>query len=185
MSTIDKRNTEKLNILLKQERSLFHLKDLRLLWGINNPATLRRTVSRYVKRGALIPIYRGFYSVLPIGKIDPLDLGASAFHAFCYVSTETVLVQAGIIFQIIYGYTYCSSKTKTIQIDESIYKSRQLKDKYLYNPAGIIDQPNYKIASTERAVADMLYFSPRYYFDSHDLIDWKKVKAIQKEVGYI
>lgn len=180
MSTIDKRD-----ILLKQERNLFHTKDLSLLWGINNPATLRRTISRYVKKGTLIPIYRGFYSVLPLEKIDVFDLGASAFHSFCYLSTETVLVQTGIIFQMIYAHTYCSSKTKTIQIGESIYKSRSLKDKYLYNPAGIIDHPNYKIATAERAIADMLYFNPKYYFDAHDQIDWKKVKEIQKEVGYI
>lgn len=185
MSTINKRNTEKLDILLKQERKLFHTKDLRLLWDISNPATLRRTISRYVKRGTLIQIYRGFYSVLPLEKIDIFDLGTSAFHSFCYVSTETVLVRAGIIFQQIYAHTFCSSKTKTIQIGENIYKSRSLKDKYLYNPAGIIDEPNYKIASAERAVADVLYFSPHYYFDAHKSIDWKRVKEIQKEVGYI
>lgn len=185
MSIIDKRNTGKLNALLKQERNLFHLTDLRLLWGINNPGTLRRTVSRYVKKGTLIPVYRGFYSILPIEKIDVFDLGASAFHNFCYVSTETVLAQAGIIFQKIYAHTFCSSKTKTIQIGENIYKSRRLKDGYLYNPAGIIDKPNYKIASIERAIADMLYFSPRYHFDAQNLIDWEKVKDIQKEVGYL
>ncbi len=180
MSTIDKRD-----ILLKQERKLFHTKDLSLLWKVDNPTTLRRTISRYIKRGILIPIYRGFYSVLPLEKIDAFDLGTSAFHSYCYVSTETVMVQAGIIFQHIYAHTFCSSKTKTIQIGENIYKSRSLKDEFLYNPTGIIDHPTYKIATTERAIADMLYFNPKYYFDAHDEIDWKKVKEIQKEVGYI
>lgn len=184
MSIINKRNTEKLNILLKQERKLFHVNDLRFLWSINNPATLRSTVSRYVKKGALIPIYRGFYSVLPIAKINAFDLGTSAIHSYCYVSTETVLAKAGIIFQKTYARTYCSSKTKTVKIGENIYKSRRLKDEYLYNPAGITDQANYKIASVERAVADMLYFNPKYYFDLKNAIDWKKVHEIQKEVGY-
>ena len=50
MSTIDKRD-----ILLRQSRNLFHTKDLSLLWDINNPATLRRTISRYVKEGLLSP----------------------------------------------------------------------------------------------------------------------------------
>ena len=180
MSTIDKRD-----ILLRQSRNLFHTKDLSLLWDINNPATLRRTISRYVKRGTLIPIYRGFYSVMPLEKIDVFDLGASAFHSFCYISTETVLAKEGIIFKYVYAHTFCSSMTKTIQIGENIYKSRSLKDEYLYNPAGIIDQPYYKIASAERAIADMLYFNPKYYFDAHETIDWKKVKEIQKEVGYL
>jgi len=39
-------------------------------------------------------------------------------------------------------------------------------------------------ASLERAVADILYFNPTYYFDAHNIIDWTKVKNIQKEIGY-
>lgn len=174
----------KLNILLKQIKKLFHTHDLELLWNINNKSTLYSTINRYLKRGYLIQIHRGFYSTVPLEKIDPLELGASAFHSYCYLSCETVLVQAGIIFQKTYTYTYCSAKNKILQIRESVYKSRQLKDEYLYNPAGIIDLSNYKIASPERAIADMLYFNPRYHFDAQDLIDWQKVANIQKEVGF-
>ena len=57
-----------------------------------------------------------------------------------------------------------------------------MKDEYLYNPAGIIDQPYYKIASAERAIADMLYFNPKYYFDAHETIDWKKSKKFKRRL---
>jgi hypothetical protein len=41
------------------------------------------------------------------------------------------------------------------------------------------------MANIERAVADLLYFNSNYYFDNKKRIDWKKVKKIQKEVGYL
>lgn len=185
MSIIDKRNTEKLDTLLKQKRGLFHINDLGLLWNIDNQSTLRRTISRYAKRGVLVPIFRGFYAVYPLDKIDPLELGTSALHSYSYVSTETVLAQNGIIFQAISAYTFCGVKTRSIDIGDNTYRCRQLKDEYLYNPVGIVEKEGYKIASVERAVSDMLYFNPTYYFDAKTHVDWEKVKHIQKEVGYL
>jgi len=172
----------KTEILLKQNRHLFHTRDLRILWQLDNPETLRRTISRYIKKGTLIPIYRGFYSTLPLEKIDQLELGATAIHEYSYVSTETVLVQNGIIFQNILAYTFCSTKTKSIHIGDNTYKSRQLKDTYLYNKTGIIDKGNYQIACPERAIADMLYFNPKYYFDAKDQMNQDLFQTIRKEV---
>jgi hypothetical protein len=40
------------------------------------------------------------------------------------------------------------------------------------------------MASTERAVADMLYFNPKYHFDIPESINFDTVKSIQKEIGY-
>jgi len=61
---------------------------------------------------------------------------------------------------------------------------RQMADKYLFNSAGIIKNGECFEAALERAVADILYFSPKFYFDSPNLINWSMVKKIQKEVGY-
>ena len=61
---------------------------------------------------------------------------------------------------------------------------RKLKPEYLHNPSGILNQNGIFMASPERAVADMLYFNPRYHFDVANIIDFEKVKLIQKEVGY-
>ena len=184
MSTIRERSTNKIPLLLKQDRKLFHTKDLKLLWNIQNPATLRATISRYIKRGVLTPVYRGFYSVVPLNKINPLELGVLAIHDFAYLSTETVLSQHGIIFQEVNAYTFCSVKPKRFEIQGIRYHVRQLRDQYLYNVTGIIDKGTYKIASTERAVADILYYNPKYHFDATDLLNWDVVHQIQKELGY-
>ena len=131
-----------------------------------------------------MPLHRGFYSVKPLTTINPLELGSAAIHQYSYLSTESVLVQEGVIFQDVAYYTFCSSKTYIIRIKEFTYKIRQLKDEYLYKTAGIIDKKTHRQATVERAVADMLYFNPQFYFDAKDHVDWKRVEAIQKEAGY-
>lgn len=175
----------KIDVLLKQPKKLFHTHDLELLWNIDNKSTLYSTINRYLKRGYLIQVHRGFYSTVDLNDINPIELGTSAIHEYCYLTTETVLTNSGIIFQIVPHLTFCSSKNRRLMINDQSFVSRQLKPAFLFQSTGIIDQGNYRQASPERAIADMLYFSPKYYFDSHDFIDWKKVKEIQKEVGYI
>jgi len=59
-----------------------------------------------------------------------------------------------------------------------------MKDEFLFNEIGITTRDNVKEASIERAVADMLYYDANYHFDAPNLIDWSKVKKIQKEVGF-
>lgn len=179
------KHSDKINALLKQNYPLFYTQDLRKLWGISKPATLNTTISRYVKSGVLIPIYRGLYSTKPINQIDPILIGAVALHNYSYLSTEYVLAKNGIIFQLVNSYTYCSAKNRMIEVANNIFKSRQMKDIYLYNPYGVEDVNGYKVATTERAIADMLYYNPKYYFDSYSTINWEKVKKIQKEVYYI
>jgi hypothetical protein len=100
------------------------------------------------------------------------------------LSTESILVLAGVIFQAAYTLTFVSDLSKKITVGPTSFLFRQLKPEFLHNPAGVINQNGSFAATTERAVADMLYFNPRFYFDATDSIDFEKVKAIQKEVGY-
>ena len=78
---------------------IFHVDDLANLWGIENANTLHTTLKRYVNRGLLFRVYRGFYAIKPIEKLDPYLLGIKALHNYAYVSTETVLVNAGVMQQ--------------------------------------------------------------------------------------
>jgi hypothetical protein len=154
------------------------------MWRIANKNTLYTTIKRYVQKGVLIPIYKGLYSTVPISQLDPLELGRAIIHRFTYLTTEAVLVQAGIISQTTYVYTFVSNQSKKVTIGKFSFLFRKLKDEYLYNPTGIVNKSGNFIATTERAVADMLYFNPKYHFDFYDAIDFKKVGAIQKQVGY-
>ncbi len=174
----------KINELIKLDRKLYHSNDLAILWGIANKNTLYTTIKRYVKKGILMPVFKGLYSTVPIPQLDPRALGATIIHNKAYLTTESILAKDGIISQATYMYTFVSPVSKKVTIGNLIFLYRQLKDLYLNNPVGIEEKDGYFAATTERAVADMLYFNPKYYFDLNDIIDWEKVKTIQKEVGY-
>jgi hypothetical protein len=170
--------------LIKLDRKIYHTNDLALVWGISNKNTLYTAIKRYVQKGVLIPIYKGLYSTVPLAQLDPRDLGRAVIHRYTYLSTESVLAQAGIIFQATYAYTFISDLSKKVTVGSVSFLYRQLKDEFLYHPAGITDQGGFLAATTERAVADMLYFNPKYHFDAPAGIDFERVKSIQSEVGY-
>lgn len=164
---------------------LFHVSDLASLWHVHDPHVLRVTLKRYTDRGVLFRVYRGFYATKPVEQINPLLLGQKALHRFSYISTETVLAQTGVIVQQSDIITFVSSVSKKFSIAKYDFISRQLADKFLYNEYHVIMGENgVKKATAERAVADMLYFNPKAYFDADQNIDWKKVQDIQRYVGY-
>ena len=174
----------KINELLKLDRTLYHSQDLAILWGVSNKNTLYTTIKRYVKKGILIPVFKGLYSTIPIERLDKTALGQAIIHRPAYLSTESVLFNKGVINQKIFKYTFVSSQSKEVTVDNTSYLFRQLNARFLSNPLGIEKGDGYFIATLERAVADMLYFNPKYNFDFTDNIDWDRVRVIQKEIGY-
>jgi predicted transcriptional regulator of viral defense system len=172
-------------LLARLNETIFHTQDLATLWKIKEKNTLYTTLKRYTRKGLLFRIYKGFYSIKPFDKVDPNLLGIEALHQFAYVSTETVLAQAGIIQQNLNYITLVSSVSKKFSIQKINYRSRKMSDKFLFNDIGINNTAGFLIADVERAVADILYFNPHFYFDSKKNINWKKVKEIRKEIGYL
>jgi len=170
--------------LTQLDRKLFHTNDLALLWKITNRQNLYMTITRYIDRGILFPIHKGLYATVPPSALDPLELGKAVIHRYTYLSTETVLFQAGVISQPVYEYTFVAGRSARITVEPWTFRYRQLKDEYLYNPAGIVDQNGNFVATVERAAADLLYFNPRYHLDIPENIDFEKVESLQKEIGY-
>jgi hypothetical protein len=170
--------------LIQVGQKLYHTNDLALLWRIASKNTLYTTLSRYMDRGILFPVYKGLYSTVPIDSLNPMELGRAIIHRFAYLTTETVLAQAGIIHHRIYDYTFATDQSKRVPVGRWVFHFRKLKDEYLHNSAGISEQNDGFIATVERAVADMLYFDPRYHFDVREAINFAKVREIQKKIGY-
>ena len=106
--------------LIQLDRKIFHTGDLAVLWDIYSKNTLYTTIKRYVKKGILIPVYKGLYSTVPLSRLDPLELGKAIIHRFTYLSTESVLSQAGIIFQATYAYTFVSDLPKKITVGYNV-----------------------------------------------------------------
>ncbi len=178
--------TDKIGILAQQPQKLFHTSDLKVLWNITNQNTLYKTINRLIKKKVLIPIQKGFYSIVPLDQLNPIQIGFRAINGFNYLSTESILAKNGIINQSPSKFTFISHKSLNFIINNNHFLVRQLKTTSLNNPIGISqnDQGVF-IANTERAVADMLYFQPNYHFDADILIDWKTVKNYQSELNYL
>lgn len=171
--------------LLRLDQKLFHTQDLGRMWGITNLNTLYTTIKRYIQRGILIPVRKGLYATTSPDRIDPVRLGLAVVHNYAYLGCETILVREGVIFQVVQAITFVSLKSRKFEAGGSSYVVRQLNPSFLYQTIGIDDSKGYLESSLERAVADMLYFNPHYHFDGADKIDWKAVKLIQKQIGYL
>lgn len=177
---------ERLARLAMRGELVFHAGDLANLWGIDNKNTLYKTLSRYVAGGLIYRIHKGLYAVKKSNDINPLLLGIKAIHAPAYVSCELVLYQNGILNQPPQEITLVSQSSKHFLIAGVRYRSRKMRDEFLFNDAGVETKDGIRIASLSRAVADMLYFNPRKYFDAGNssLIHVDEVKKIADAVGY-
>jgi uncharacterized protein len=171
--------------LAKIGGTVFHTGDLANLWHITNKNTLYTTITRYVRQGLLIRIRKGLYTITEPSAIDHLLIGIKAMHGYAYVSTETVLVEQGIMQQDISAITLISDIRKRFSIGAHQYYTRKLPDEFLYQQAGIMVLPNgVRKATVARAVADLLYVNPHAYLDAARLVDWKKVRTLRQELGY-
>ena len=171
-------------ILARMGEIVFHARDAAAIWGITNVNTLHTILSRYARAGLLFRLQNGLYSIKPPRELDPLLIGSKALHGACYVSTETVLSRAGIIQQNVPHVTLVGSVSRKFRLAGHNYRARRLSDRFLLNDAGVLREGHVRIASPARAIADMLYFNPRYHFDASAHIDWSAVSRIQRDVGY-
>jgi len=184
MYSLNKPKLNKKSALLRQSQKLFHTNDLALLWNTTNKNTLYTTIKRYIKNGELIPIHKGLYSVVPLSQLNLIALGIAFLHRYAYLSAEFILTKEGIITQSMPAVTLISSVSKKIKFQNTHYLVRQMSNQHLYNTCGIVKKEQHYEATLERAVADLLYYNPNYYFDNKDLINWDKVEKTQKEVGF-
>lgn len=155
----------------KSSKTVLTTEDFALLWGETNSSNLKAKIAYYVKRGNLIRLRRGVFA--KDKNYNPREL-ATSLYVPSYVSFETILRDAGVIFQHYDAIFVVGSWSKTVTIDTHIFTFRQLKNELLFNPAGTIFQDNYNKATPERAFLDMVYLFPDYYFDNLSSLNWDK-----------
>lgn len=158
--------------ILKTDKTVFTFKEILIAAGETTPDLLRRRISYYVKKGFIFPLRRGIYSKNK--TYNKFELAAKIL-APSYISFETVLAPAGIIFQYYSQIFLASYQTREINCDKQIYSFKKIKTDILTNQNGIENQGNYSIASKERAFLDVLYLNKDYHFDNLSPLDWNKV----------
>ena len=163
--------------LYRSPNTILTTKDLALLWAETNPINLKSKIGYYIKQGALIRLTRGVFA--KDKNYNPKEL-ATSIYTPSYISFETSLREAGIIFQHYDTIFMAGPWPLTKKIDKHTLTFRKLKDAVLFNSAGIVNKDNYSIASPERAFLDMIYLFPKYYFDNLRSINWERCKELVK-----
>lgn len=164
-----------ISTILRSNQTVFSFKDIALLWGDAGTAAVRVRVNYYVKSGDLYRIRRGLYA--KDKNYNKLEAATKIFTP-SYVSFETALANAGVIFQH-YGQIFAASYlTREITADGQTYSYRKIKDSILTNHAGVDVKDNYFMSSPERAFLDVAYLRKDYHFDNASSLDWNKVFEI-------
>lgn len=161
--------------LLRSDRTVFSFKDLILLWGGIDRLTAGSRVHYYIRKDHLYPVRKGLYA--KDKNYDRFEVATKIFTP-CYISFETVLARAGIIFQF-YGEIFIASyQSREITCDGQVYHFRKIKDAILTCDTGFESRENYAIASAERAFLDVLYLFKDYHFDNLSPLNWGRVWEI-------
>ena len=103
---------------------------------------------------------------------------ATKIYTPSYISFETVLAKAGIVFQF-HGQIFVASYvTREITTDDQTYSYKRVRDSILTNRIGVEAKDNYYIASPERAFLDVVYSNKDYHFDNLSPLNWERVFEI-------
>lgn len=132
------------------------------------------------------------YYFTKVGKIKRLKQGIYAKNGFnsmefanklykpSYISLETVLVQAGVVFQYYETIFLVSYLTRTVEAGGIKIQYRRMPGYILTDLSGIGIKENYFIATKERAFLDAVYIYKNYFFDNLGAIDWEEVQKLKK-----
>ena len=157
--------------IYKTPQTVLTLKDISLMLPHIPYDNLKRRLSYFVKLGHLKKLRRGVYAKEPY---DVLEL-ANKLYAPSYISLETVLQRAGVIFQYYESIFAVSYLSRTVDVSSHTIVYRKIKKDILLNKQGIEEQGNIVIASPERAFLDAVFLYRNYYFDNLGTLNWDKI----------
>ncbi len=166
--------------ILKADQTVFSFKELLLKFKEFDREALKSKLNYYVKRGDLYHIRRGLYA--KNADYNCFELATKIFIP-SYISFETVLRSAGIIFQYYSQIFVASYQSREVVCGGQTYVFRTIKPIILTNSLGIEIRKEYSIATAERAFLDTVYLNPRYYFDNLEPLHWDKVYEILSVYG--
>jgi predicted transcriptional regulator of viral defense system len=154
--------------IVRSRQSVFRTADLALLWKIQEKDYLKNKIYRLVKSGSLIRLRAGLFAWSQ--EYDPL-LVANKLLCPSYVSLQTILAQAGAIFQYdsrIYSVAQHSAQK---EVDSKKYIYRKIRDLVFFQKKGVIIKNNVSLATKERAFMDWLYLTPSASVDNLSVLN--------------
>lgn len=136
---------------------------------------LKKRMSYFSKSGAIKKLSRGVYAK---DRFDALEL-ANKIYTPSYISLETVLQKAGVIFQYYESIFAVSYISRTVEIGGCTIVYRRMKKSVFLNKQGIEEQGNVAIASPERAFLDAVFLYKNYHFDNLSSFNWGKIVELK------
>ncbi|MCL4380414.1 type IV toxin-antitoxin system AbiEi family antitoxin domain-containing protein [Candidatus Dependentiae bacterium] len=132
--------------LLRSKQTVFSVKELALLLRTIEPASLIKRLHYYVQKGELYHIRRGLYALDK--DYNRLEV-ATKIYTPSYISFESVLMPAGVIFQYYSQIFVATYQSLEIVCDHQSYIFRRIKPVILTTGAGVAMREAYSIASVE------------------------------------
>jgi hypothetical protein len=161
--------------LYKHPGTVFTLKEASLLVPAIPYSNLKRRIAYLAKTGALRRLSHGIYGKEGYNKLEL----ANKLYAPSYVSLETVLRQAGVVFQFYEAIFSVSYVSRSVTVDGKIFQYRQMNKRILLDKQGLSEQDSVTMASPERAFLDAVYLYKDYHFDNLGALNWDKVQSLQ------
>ena len=160
--------------IYRSPRTVFRLRDIGMLVGERRADNLKASINYYVSKGVVRAVRRGIYVKDPY-SVEEL---AGRIYTPSYISLETVLQRAGVVFQYSSVTTAVSYLSRSIVVDGNEIAYRKIKNDVLVNASGITREGNVSVATPERAFLDRLYLNKEYYFDNVDVLDRDAVREL-------
>lgn len=157
--------------LYKRPETVFTLNKIAMLFPAFPYKRIQNSLYYYTKIGKLLNPYHGVYAKTSYQKYEL----ANYIYTPSYISLETVLESAGVIFQQYKTIYVVSHLTRLVQGGDFSIQYRRIKKTILTSINGIEKKEGYCIASTERAFLDAVSIYKNYHFDNLGAINWEKV----------
>jgi hypothetical protein len=149
--------------LLQTHQTVFTVSQLQDIFTNIKATSLTQKLRRYKQSGTLLNPRKGIWT-LPVFDVYEL---AFSLYPKSYISLETVLYDAGVIFQRYGGSTRVIwSNTREYTYQNHTYITHKIKDSLLDNNTGLKQHGFYRMATPERALCDYIYLRPNAQLDN-------------------
>ena len=161
--------------LYKKTQTVFTLQEIALLFPEIPYGSLKKRMSYFSKSGVIKKLSRGVYAK---DRFDVLEL-ANKIYTPSYISLETVLQKAGVIFQYYESIFAVSYVSRTVEVGGRTIVYRRMKKDVFLNKQGIEEQENVVMATPERAFLDAVFLYKNYHFDNLAPLNWDKIMELK------
>lgn len=166
-------NSQTIALLTQTRSTVFRVSDVALITGETDRNKITKRLQYAVAKGVLCSPCKGIYALKNFSFTEL----ACKLYVPSYVSLETVLQRAGVIFQYSEAITMISYLSRSLQIGDGEICYRKVKDDILVDLRGIV-RGEINEATPERAFLDVLYLDSHYHFDNPGVLDRNEVEKL-------